>query len=119
MQMSLEGSSWKLVTYGDGQSVLDETEVTATFAEGKLAGSTGCNNYFSEYQLAGKALTFGPAAATRKMCGIPQGIMEQEQAYLASLVSVAGYRIQGTQLEWLDAEGAVVATFEAMEGTSD
>ena len=38
--------------------------------------------------------------------------MEQEQAYLASLASVAGYRVQGEQLELLDAEGATVATFE-------
>ena len=71
------------------------------------------------YQLVGQALTIGPAGATRKMCAAPQGIMEQEQAYLASLASVAGYRIQGAQLEWLDAEGAVVATFEAMQGTNE
>jgi heat shock protein HslJ len=115
--VQLEGSSWKLVSYHDGESalvsVLNGTEITAAFAESKLSGSAGCNNYFASYDFEGETLTLGPAATTRKMCAEPEGIMEQERAYLAALASVAGYRVEGERLELLDAEGALVATFEA------
>jgi heat shock protein HslJ len=115
MQRSLEGTPWKLTSYLDGSgalaSVLDDTEITADFVKGELTGSAGCNNYVASYLLDGQALSVGPAASTRKMCGAPQGIMEQEQAYLAILGSAAGYRTQGARLELLDAEGAPVATF--------
>jgi heat shock protein HslJ len=115
--MPLEGTPWKLVSYHDGEnalaSVLSGTEITAAFADGKLAGSAGCNSYSASYQGEGDALTVGPVATTRKVCAEPEGIMEQEQAYLAALGSVAGYRIQGGRLELLDAEGTPVATFVA------
>lgn len=115
--MPLEGTSWKLASYHDGvsalASVLNGTEITAAFAGGKLTGSAGCNSYSASYEGEGDALTFGPAATTRKMCAEPQGIMEQEQAYLAALESVAGYRIQGGRLELLDTKGTPVATFVA------
>jgi len=119
MERSLEGTSWMLVSYDDGSgvlaSVLDGTEITADFVKGELTGSAGCNNYFASYQLDGQALSVGPAGATRKMCGAPEGIMEQEQAYLSILESVTGYRTQGSQLELLGAEGATLATFVVQE----
>jgi heat shock protein HslJ len=117
--MTLEGTSWKLVSYHDGQSalvsVLNGSETTAVFADGRLAGSAGCNNYTASYEQEGDALTVGPAATTRKMCAAPEGIMEQEQAYLAALASVAGYRIQDGRLELRDGDGTPVATFVAAE----
>jgi len=121
MERSLEGTSWKLVSYDDGSgalvSVLDDTEITADLVKGELTGSAGCNNYFASYELDGQALTIGPAGATRKMCGAPEGIMEQEQAYLSILESVTGYRSQGSQLELLGTEGAALATFVVQEPT--
>ena len=41
--------------------------------------------------------------------------MAQEQAYLAALASVTGYRVQAGRLELLDAEGEAVATFDAVQ----
>ena len=120
---SLEGTSWTLASYRNPEGVLaallDGTEITAAFVDGKLAGSAGCNSYSAAYERQGEALTLGPAVTTRKACAEPQGIMEQEQAYLAALGSVSGYRIQGEGLEWLDAAGAPVATFEAVQGASE
>ena len=96
-------------------TVLDETEITATFEEGRLGGQAGCNNYFGSYALDGMELAVGPAGSTRKMCGAPKGIMEQEQAYLSLLDAVAGYQTGGSQLALLDVEGAVLATFVVQE----
>jgi heat shock protein HslJ len=120
--LSLEGTLWTLISYHDGKgalaSVLRGTEITAAFAGAKLTGSAGCNSYSASYEHEGGSLTFGPIATTRKMCAEPEGVMEQEQAYLAALESVARYRAQGERLGLLDAEGKRVATFEAMEETT-
>jgi heat shock protein HslJ len=117
----LTGTTWKLTSYHDGKSalvsVLAGSEVNALFAEdGKLGGSAGCNNYTTGYEIDGQSLSFGPVATTRKMCAEPEGIMEQESAYLAALERVTAYRIQGDSLELLDAEGGRVATFDAETG---
>jgi heat shock protein HslJ len=120
--MSLEGTPWRLVSYHDGESALASalsgTEITATFADGKLTGSAGCNSYSASYEREDDTLTLGPVATTRKMCAEPEGIMEQERDYLTALASVAEYRVQGGRIELLDAEGKAVATFETMEETA-
>jgi heat shock protein HslJ len=115
LQVPLENTPWKLALVHDGSAladVLDETEITAVFVDGQLTGSAGCNNYMAEYKLSGDKLTLGMAAATRKMCAAPDGVMEQEQAYLASLGSAVGFRIEDGRLDLLDAEGAPVAVYE-------
>ena len=66
----------------------------------------------ADYKLTGEKLTLGLAAATRKMCGAPEGIMEQEQAYLSALGTVVGFHIQDAQLTLLDAEGTTVALYD-------
>jgi heat shock protein HslJ len=109
----LEDTVWSLISYQDGKSVLPETEITATFDDGALFGSAGCNDYRGSYELDGQSLAVSPVAMTRKACAGPAGVMEQEQAYGAALASVAGYRIQGERLELLDAGAVVVATFGA------
>ena len=106
----LAGTTWQLTGYSNGQdafvSVLVGTEITAVFdADGGLSGSAGCNNYRSSYQTEANAIAIGPVATTRMMCGNPDGVMEQESAYLAALESAVAYRIQGDRLEMIDAEG--------------
>jgi heat shock protein HslJ len=115
LQVPMENTPWKLASYHDGSAladVLDETEITAVFIDGQLTGSAGCNTYVAEYKLSGDKLTLGMAAATRKMCAAPDGIMEQEQAYLTSLGAVDGFQIEDGRLELLDAAGAPVAVYE-------
>ena len=94
--------------------VLDGSDVTAIFgADGKLAGSGGCNNYTADYQVDGSSLHIGAAASTRKLCAEPQGVMEQEAAYLKALERAATYQIQGDKLEIRDANGALLASYQA------
>jgi heat shock protein HslJ len=114
---SLEGTLWQLVSYADEQgdlvNVLPDTEVTAEFGEGQVAGSASCNRYTASYSLEGDAIAFGPTAATRMMCAAPEGIMEQEHGYLVALGSATAYQIDRDNLELTDANGAVLATFAA------
>ena len=97
----LEGKRWVLESYGDADNltkVIDGTEVTAEFAKGQVNGSAGCNNYFGSYEVSGKNLTFGPVASTEMYCMDPEGVMDQEYAYLQALGKAETYEIKGGKL---------------------
>ena len=51
----------------------------------RCSGSAGCNNYITSYTVDGNNLTIGMAAVTMMFCAEPEGVMEQEAAYLAAL----------------------------------
>ena len=115
---SLTGTTWRLTGYNNGQggsvSLLSGTEITALFGDdGSLSGSAGCNNYTAAYEVDGETMSIGPAGVTRMMCAKPEGIMEQESAYLAALESVAAYQIKGNKLELFDADGKRLASYTA------
>ena len=93
-------------------SPLVGTEITATFAEdGTLTGSAGCNTYRTTYSTDAGAIEIEPPAATKKACGRPDGVMEQEAAYLAALPTAVRYRIDGGSLALLRADGTYVASY--------
>jgi heat shock protein HslJ len=113
---SLEGTLWGLVGYtkeGILVDVLPGSAITAELREGQIAGSAGCNRYTASFTVDGDALALGPVASTRMMCSSPDGIMEQEQGYLAALGSASAYQIAGDRLDMFDADGTLVATFAA------
>ena len=117
ISQSLEGSSWEVIGYNNGKggvvSVIIGTEITADFGEdGQLTGSASCNNYFASYETEGDNITIGPAGSTMMACPEPEGIMEQEQQYLAALETAATYKITGLALEMRTAEGSLVANFQ-------
>ena len=72
---------------------------------GSLSGSAGCNAYTATYTTDRGAIEIGKPAATRKACAEPDGIMEQEAAYLEALPTAVRYRVAGRLLELLSAEG--------------
>jgi heat shock protein HslJ len=113
---ALTGVLWLATNYNNGQqavvNVLDGTEITAVFGEdGSLSGSAGCNNYVAGYTVEGAQITIGPAAMTRMLCAEPEGVMEQEAAYVAALETAATYSIQGDMLEMRTADDAMVALY--------
>lgn len=114
----LAGTSWDVVSYNNGQSAVVSTIVgtslTATFdAGGQLAGSAGCNHYGAPYETDGlTTIKIGPTNTTRMMCAEPQGVMEQEQQYLAALESAATYGIDGDKLEMRTAQDTIAASFQ-------
>ena len=116
INQSLEGSSWQVTGYNNGKggvvSVIIGTEITAEFGEdGQLTGNASCNNYFAAYETEGEDITIGPAGSTMMACQEPEGVMEQEQQYLAALETAATYKITGLAMEMRTSEGSLVATF--------
>ena len=122
MPAPLVGTLWQLTSYDNGtggvSSLLRDTEITAIFDdEGTMSGSAGCNNYSTAYEVSGDRLTVGPVASTMMMCPGPDGIMDQESAYLAALQSAATYQIEGNQLTILNAQGGRVLSYVVREPT--
>jgi len=116
---SLVGTNWLLNSYNNGkggmQSVVIGTEITADFGDdGTMSGSAGCNNYNAAYEATDDTISIGAAASTMMACMDPEGIMEQETQYLASLQNAAVYTIRDDRLEIRDENGSGVAYYNAM-----
>ncbi len=111
---ALEGTDWRVTAYNNGRqavvSVLEGTELTASFGEGAVNGSAGCNRYRASLQADGDRVRIGPAAATRRLCAEPEGVMEQESAFLRALESVAAARMEGDRLELRTADAALAVS---------
>lgn len=116
----LEGS-WLAVRYDNGKqsgvAMLPGTSLTAVFDPyGKLTGESGCNRYQALYEVMGEPdesgdtpLQIWAATTSQVICTSPQGIMEQEQLFLAALQQTAAYRLVDEELILLDARGRQMA----------
>lgn len=110
---SIEGPTWTLVSYVEGggqQAVPAGVEATATFADGTVQGSSGCNSFSGSYEVSGDGLTFGPLASTLMACEPPEGIVES--VVFGGLEATTSYRVQGGTLTLLDEAGAELLVFE-------
>ena len=58
-------------------------------------------------------MTFGPVAATKKMCAEPAGVMEQENAYLKLLAEVHAINQFARSIELLKADGTPLLMYHA------
>ena len=117
---TLVGTPWVAAGINNGRggvaSALEGVEVIATFGDdGRVTGSGGCNRFFGPYALDGDALSIGPLATTRKACLAPEGVGEQEAAFLAALERVAIWSIRESRLQLRAADGALQVDFRPGE----
>jgi heat shock protein HslJ len=108
---SLQGTQWVVATLG-GEPPLPGRVPSAEFSVDQISGSAGCNTYFGAYAVSGSEIIISDVASTEMWCMEPEGVMDQEQAFLAALASAASYRIAGERLELLDGTGGVILIFE-------
>ena len=111
----LRDTSWELESL-EGKDALPGTTITLEFSDDQVSGATGCNHYGGGYRARADSLRISDIFATEMWCEGPEGVMEQEQAYLAALSSAASYRIDDNTLEMLDETGARVLVF-VVQGT--
>jgi heat shock protein HslJ len=107
---SIEGI-WSVVGYNNGEhavvSVLPETELTVRFGENaRVTGMAGCNRYFADYQVRDGAISIGAVGTTRMACPDPEGVMEQESAFLAALENSATLQLGADRLTLRSAGGS-------------
>jgi len=117
----LDGTAWILSSL-HGRAPIGHEPITLRFEGGRLAGGDGCNRYSAAYVAKGAALSINPAGASTMMACEPPEVMEQARGYAAMLAAVKSHRVADGQLQLLDGDGKVLATFAAqaqeLAGTS-
>ena len=113
---SLEGTQWLLVALEGAPPLTSTAPPSAEFSADEISGSTGCNHYFGAYEVSGSEITIRDVASTEMACLDPEGVMDQELAFLGTLPAIATYRVEGERLEFLDAGGTVLMAFESAPG---
>ena len=77
-------------------------------ANGRAAGTDGCNRVSVPYTQNGERITFGPMIATRMAC---PGSDDVQRRFAGALAGTTGWRIAGGRLEFHGATGKPLATF--------
>lgn len=111
---SLAGTIWNLTELNQ-QPLLPNTTITTAFTDdGRVAGSSGCNNYTAAYELDDEniIINVSPAATTLRAC--PEPVMDQEAAYLEALVSTTTFAAGEEALTLFDASANAVAIYSAV-----
>lgn len=94
---ALVGPTWRLVTL-EGAKVVDGTQPTAEFtSDSRVSGSAGCNRYFGPAEAQTGKLSVGLLASTMMACQA-DGVMPQEQRYLAALQAATSFSVSGDEL---------------------
>lgn len=109
---TLENTHWKLLTlHGKAVPRQGQSAQLNLLAQGRLAGSGGCNRLMGSWSQQGERLQFGQVATTRMAC---QGAAARtESGLLKVLEHTAGWRVHGDRLELLDAKGKLLAQLQA------
>ena len=105
----LEGTFWVLKTYG-GASLIPGTEITLTFEEGQVRGSSGCNTYGGSYEVDGDKISMSDLYMTEMACLDPAGVMDQELEYLELLRDTQAFQVDEGELV-IEATSDDVLTF--------
>ena len=100
------GATWLVEDVG-GLGMIDRTQSTIRFEdEGRVYGSSGCNQFSGGARIHGDALSFGRLATTRRSCA--PALMAQEDRLLSALDAVNSYRLYGESLVLSNAAGTVL-----------
>jgi heat shock protein HslJ len=111
----LDGSEWVLAKLS-GTDLLPGTQITVGFADGRATGFAGCNAYGGPYAENNGALSISMLDVTAQACLEPQGVMDQEDAYVTALREAAVYQVTGDQLELEDGSGGRLLVLERKAG---
>jgi len=110
---SLVGPTWAAVELA-GTAVAAEAGARrpsiAFVANGRVAGTDGCNRISAPYTQNGERISFGPMISTRMAC---PGADEVSRRFAEAMQGTTGWRIAGGRLELLGATGTPLAIFAA------
>lgn len=104
----LEGTGWSVTSLLGKTLKADEMTnglPSLNFSDnGKLFGSTGCNNFTGSYKLDGANLSLDPGAMTKMFCP-----GETEQDFLVAISQVTNVKMDGNVLNLLNREKTVMS----------
>jgi heat shock protein HslJ len=108
--VNLDGTSWTLIRL-QGKDLIPETKATLTFEGDQIGGIASCNRYFGSVTLEKDSFLVGMVGSTEMWCMEPEGVMEQETAFLKALSSVARYSVENDELTLYDADEQALLAF--------
>jgi heat shock protein HslJ len=100
----LDGTSWELMAYRKSRPI-PGTTVTATFEDGQIHGSGGCNIYSGSYRVKRDTISVSDLAWTEMACLEPDGVMEQETLVMGFLSDAQTFRLDEGQLQVFQFDG--------------
>ncbi len=100
--------SWSLVSGIDAPG-WEAAAPSATFGDGRVAGSTGCNRFNASYTRDGGSLEIGTVASTQMGC--EPRVQAVEREFVAALERVGGWRLAGEELVLDDGDGQELLRF--------
>jgi putative hemolysin len=116
--IQLSDTEWELISL-NGKDLIAGTAITLYFSNEYLGGEMGCNGYggstdSGKYQdKSDGTFTLGsPFAVTVQLCTEPEGIMEQEAAYIDVLMTASHYKIVDNYLEIENPAGETILIFQ-------
>ena len=110
----LAGVTWT-VTSLPGSTIPAGLRIDATFRDGSIEGSDGCNFYAGPFSLTGDGgIDFRGLGGTDIGCA--PAVADAGAAYASALDRAASYELDGETLTLLDDDGAEVARFRANAG---
>ena len=112
-QANLVDTNWQLTSLA-GKSPLAETNVTLNFSKDAIGGNDGCNTYGGSYTSTKDTITFGNDIFSTMMYCTDE-IAVQYSTYYDTLNRAATYKITDGTLSLFDANGIVLAEFDASQ----
>jgi peptidyl-Lys metalloendopeptidase len=112
--ITLAGTEWVLTSLA-GNASMQGTQITLSFEAESLGGSGGCNTYGGSYTASDDSLAVSDLYWTEMACLEPEGILDQELAYLNALNAVASYRVDAGRLQLYGEAGTQVLVFGPQE----
>ena len=113
---ALEGIEWRLTHHlgseGELVPIVEEVTATATFIDGSVTGSTGCNRYHAQCRVDEDRLAVEAIAMTMMACDPERSAVER--AFTSALEAAVTYVVAGETLDIADANGRVVLRLRAV-----
>lgn len=94
----LLGTGWILNQLGGSELIPTGNRPTITFSGGQASGNASCNGWQGSYTIDETNLQFEDFELSEIFCESPEGIMDQEDAFILMLGDASSYEVQGDQL---------------------
>jgi heat shock protein HslJ len=107
---TLAGTAWKLDSWSEGAINPQDFTITASFADGRVAGKAAVNNFFAGYT-EGPDGKFTVSRAGSTMMAGPPAAMQAEKTYLKLLEQVQAYTRTDEKLTLADGSGQPLLVF--------
>lgn len=118
---TLTDREWVLQEWSAGEPAAAEPRMTLSYGDGRLAGSGGCNRYFTGIEDGEQpgAIRLGPVGSTQMAC--PEDVMAAEQRFLTQLQGVQRFDFLygDLLLTYRDDAATGVMRFEARREAAD